>query len=413
MMLDSFGAGEADDADVFGDLGGNTFAHIAEECDLGRANGDNLRSGPLHIPNMAALGLVQLGIDAMKPSHVKSGKFPLTSPCVLSGAYGYANELSKGKDTPSGHWEIMGVPVLFEWGYLPKSYPSMPADLKEALMVTASLKGILGDKHSSGTEILDELGEEHMRTGMPIIYTSADSVLQIACHEETYGLEKLMELCEIARVLVNDMNIGRVIARPFTGDKAGSFVRTGNRRDLSVLPPAPTVLDQQKAAGGEVISIGKISDIYAHQGITQKFKAHGNDVIFDVTLDQVKNSADNAIIFANFVDFDSLYGHRRDVAGYAAALESFDKRLPEVIKELRGDDIVILTADHGCDPTWTGSDHTREFIPIVVFGPKIKSVNLGKRSTFADIGASIAEHMGLGAPEYGTSFYKDIKKVKV
>ena len=396
MMLDSFGVGQADDAKAFGDEGANTFAHIAE-------------SYKLQIPNMVEMGFAALGANAMKASHVKSGKFPLSFSGKITGAYGYANELSKGKDTPSGHWEIMGVPVLFEWGYLPKKYPSMPADLKEALITIGGLKGILGDKHSSGTEILDELGEEHMRTGMPIIYTSADSVLQIACHEGTYGLEKLYELCDIARELVNSLNIGRVIARPFTGDKAGSFIRTANRKDLSVLPPAPTVLDKQVAAGGEVISVGKIADIFAHQGITQKVKAHGNMDIFDKTLEQVKSSPDNVIIFANFVDFDSLYGHRRDALGYGAALEEFDKRLPEIMSQLREDDIMVFTADHGCDPTWEGSDHTREFIPIVVFGAKVKSVNLGKRSTFADIGATIAEHMELESPEYGTSFYQDLK----
>ncbi len=396
MMLDSFGVGESDDAKAFGDEGANTFAHIAE-------------SYQLQIPNMAAMGFAALGAEAMKVSHVKSGKFPLSFSGKITGAYGYANELSKGKDTPSGHWEIMGVPVLFEWGYLPKKYPSMPVDLKEALITIGGLKGILGDKHSSGTEILDELGEEHMRTGMPIIYTSADSVLQIACHEGTYGLEKLYELCEIARELVNSLNIGRVIARPFTGDKAGSFIRTGNRKDLSVLPPSPTVLDKQVAAGGEVISVGKIADIFAHQGITQKIKAHGNMDIFDKTLEQVKSAPDNAIIFANFVDFDSLYGHRRDALGYGAALEEFDKRLPEIMSQLREDDIMVFTADHGCDPTWEGSDHTREFIPIVFFGAKVKSVNLGKRSSFADIGATIAEHMELEPPEYGTSFYQDLK----
>ena len=243
-----------------------------------------------------------------------------------------------------------------------------------------------------------------MRTGKPIVYASADSVFQIACHEESFGLEKLYELCDIARELVDEYNIGRVIARPFVGANGAEFVRTGNRKDLTVLPPAPTVLDKLAASGGEVISVGKISDIYAHQGITQKVKATGNAALFDATLDAIRSAPDRSIVFTNFVDFDMLYGHRRDVDGYAEALEYFDQRLPELLDLLGPDDLLILTADHGCDPTWPGSDHTREHIPVLVSGAGMQPGSLGQRESFADIGQSLASFFGLSPMDYGTSF---------
>ena len=263
---------------------------------------------------------------------------------------------------------------------------------------------MLGNCHASGTTIIAELGEEHMRTGKPIVYTSADSVFQIAAHEESFGLERLYELCDIARELVDDYNIGRVIARPFVGDSPENFRRTGNRRDLTTPPHAPTVLDKLVASGGEVISIGKIADIYAHQGITKKIKATGNEALFDATLEALDDAPDRSIVFTNFVDFDMLYGHRRDVDGYAAALEYFDRRLPELEAKLGEGDVLILTADHGCDPTWEGTDHTREHIPVLAAGTPVRRGSLGKRDTFADIGQSLASHFGLEPMEYGTSF---------
>ncbi|MCH7980080.1 MAG: phosphopentomutase [Proteobacteria bacterium] len=392
LVLDSFGIGATDDAERFGDVGANTFASIARV----RAESDE---GPLKLPNLARLGLFHAGQES-------SGEFAAgADPDIeITGSYGYAAELSSGKDTPSGHWEIAGVPVLFEWGYFKKLTDTFPQDLLDKLVERADLPGYLGNCHASGTTIIAELGDEHVRSGKPIFYTSADSVFQIACHEESFGLQRLYDLCDIARELVDEYDIGRIIARPFIGDGPDSYARTGNRRDLTTPPPAPTVLDKLVEAGGDVVSIGKIADIYAHQGITKKVKANGNAALFDATLKAIDETQDNAIIFTNFVDFDMLYGHRRDVQGYATALEYFDQRLPEILNKLKSDDLLIITADHGCDPTWPGSDHTREHIPVIALGAGLKPGSLGKRDTFADIGQSIATHFGLSPMDYGTSF---------
>lgn len=400
LVLDSFGIGATADADKFGDVGSDTLGHIAEQCANGLADNEQ-RQGPLTLPNLSKLGL---GLAAQE----STGRFPqgLDREAEIIGAYGHAAELSSGKDTPSGHWEIAGVPVLFEWGYFADKQNSFPKALTDRILERAGLDGFLGNCHSSGTVVLDELGEEHMRTGKPIFYTSADSVFQIACHEETFGLQRLLDLCQIVREELEGYNIGRVIARPFIGPKAGEFARTGNRRDLSVEPPAPTILQKLvEEKSGEVISIGKIADIYAHCGITQKVKKTGIPDLFDATLEQISQAKqDNTIIFTNFVDFDSSYGHRRDVAGYAAALEYFDRRLPEIQAILQPDDLLILTADHGCDPTWQGSDHTREHIPVLVYGHQVAAGSLGLRDSFADIGQSLAEYFGTSAMEYGKSF---------
>lgn len=397
LVMDSFGIGATADADRFGDAGANTLGHIAAYCASEHAK--RKRAGPLHIPNLARLGL----LHAAKES---CGKFP--SGCspdhAIIGAYGYAKELSTGKDTPSGHWEMAGVPVLFEWGYFLERENTFPPALLEKLIEHANLPGVLGNRHASGTTIIAELGEEHMRTGKPIVYTSADSVFQIACHEETFGLARLLDLCQIARKLVDEYNIGRVIARPFVGKDRASFQRTGNRRDLAVPPPSPTVLDKFVDSGGEVIGIGKIPDIFANQGITEKVKATGNAALFDATLDALESAADRSIVFTNFVDFDMLYGHRRDLPGYARALEYFDARLPELIDKLEEDDLLIISADHGCDPSWPGSDHTREHIPVLVYGARVEPRSLSQRDTFADIGQSLASYFELPPMDYGTSF---------
>jgi phosphopentomutase len=391
-MLDSFGIGATDDAGRFGDVGANTLGSIAK---YRAAEGRE----PLQLPNLASLGL----LHAAKAS---AGEFPAgTDPEVeIVGAYGFARELSSGKDTPSGHWEMAGVPVLFEWGYFRKDKDTFPQELLDALIERAELPGVLGNCHSSGTTIIVELGEEHMRTGKPIVYTSADSVFQIACHEESFGLERLYKLSEIARKLVDDYNIGRVIARPFVGTDKNNFVRTGNRRDLTVLPPSPTVLDKLVASGGEVIGIGKIADIYAHQGISKKIKATGNPALFDATLQALATAPDRSIVFTNFVDFDMLYGHRRDIEGYAKALEYFDGRLPELLDAMQTDDLLIICADHGCDPAWPGSDHTREHIPVLAFGGGVPAGFLGARDSFADIGQSLARFFNLSPMAYGRSF---------
>ncbi|MFH1803552.1 MAG: phosphopentomutase [Pseudomonadota bacterium] len=398
IVADSFGIGAAPDAARFGDVGSDTLGHIAESCAKGMGDNDK-RKGPLRLPNMTALGLGEAAREA-------TGRIPdgLEHGGAIIGAYGIAREISLGKDTPSGHWEIAGVPVTFDWGYFPLTVPTFPPELTDALIKKAGLPGILGNCHASGTEIIARLGEEHLKTGMPICYTSADSVFQIAAHEEHFGLDRLYEVCDIAFELVEPYNIGRVIARPFIGSSPDDFKRTSNRRDIAVPPPAPTLLDLFSATGGHVISVGKIADIYAHRGIGKKVKASGNMALFDAMMTEIDLAPDNSIVFTNLVDFDMEFGHRRDVPGYANALEEFDARLPELRAALKPGDLVIITADHGCDPTWRGNDHTREFVPVMAFGPAIAPGPVGMRDTFADIGQTIADHLGIAPLATGTSF---------
>lgn len=403
-VLDSFGIGGAPDAgDFFNgdvpDTGANTFLHIAEHCAAGKGDREDLRSGPLLLPNLDKLGLGAAG-------KLSSGTLAPGFSETPSGFWGVGREVSIGKDTPSGHWEIAGVPVPFKWGYFPTSVPCFPDELIEAFVKEAGLPGILGNKHASGTVVIAELGEEHIKTGKPICYTSADSVFQIAAHESHFGLDRLYEICQIAFKYTEPLKIGRVIARPFVGEDAETFKRTSNRRDFAIAPPEATLLDRVKEAGQQVFAIGKISDIYAGHGVTHKIKAAGNMNLFDKTLEAMEMSADGALIFTNFVDFDQEFGHRRDVPGYANALEQFDVRLPEMIAAMRQDDLLILTADHGNDPTWTGTDHTREQVPILCFSPAIQSGSLGLRQTFADMGETIAAWLGLTPGRHGTSYIK-------
>jgi phosphopentomutase len=391
-ILDSFGIGGAPDAADYSDghghpdTGANTLGHIAAQYDL-------------HLPNMDALGL---GAAAQ----LSTGTLPrgLTAE-PKAGRWGVGREVSKGKDTPSGHWEIGGVPVPFAWGYFPQTQPTFPKELTDALIANARLPGILGNKHASGVPIIEELGEESIRTGKPICYTSIDSVFQIAASEEHFGLERLYEVCQEAFKLTSKLMIGRVIARPFTGETRATFKRTGNRRDFAISPPEPTLLDRAKAAGRQVFAIGKISDIYAGSGVTHKIKASGNMVLFDRTLEALEMARDGDYVMVNFVDFDQEYGHRRDVPGYARALEAFDARLPELIAGMRDDDLLVLTADHGNDPTWIGTDHTREQTPILCFSPKLTPGSVGLRPSFADIGESIAHWLGLAPGRHGKSFF--------
>lgn len=398
IMLDSFGLGATVDADQYGDAGADTLRHIAEYCLQGKANKEGVRSGPLILPHLNRLGLN--GAAILSQGKAIPGWQDNTP---ITGAYGCAKEMSLGKDTQSGHWEMAGVPVLFEWGYFSPSYPSFPPELIAEFIAKAKLPGILGNKHASGTIIINELGDEHQKTLRPIVYTSADSVFQIAAHEESFGLKRLYEICQIARQLVDHYNIGRVIARPFLGS-AGNYYRTGHRRDYATPPPSPTLLDVLTQQGGEVIAIGKVADIYAHQGISKTIKADGNQALFATFIEQARQAPDHSITFVNLVDFDMVYGHRRDVIGYAKALEDLDKSLPTFEQVLRPGDMAIITADHGCDPTWHGSDHTREHVPVIAFGPGIKPGPLGVRETFADIGQSIAKHLNLPALKYGTAF---------
>lgn len=391
IMLDSFGIGATADASLYGDEGADTLRHIADYC----AN----HHRPLQIPN-----LLRLGIN--HAAAISQGSFiqSLDNHSLINGLYGCAKEVSLGKDTQSGHWEMAGLPVLFEWGYFPPNYPSFPPELLAELIKRAKLPGVIGNKHASGTEIIAELGELHQQTGQPIVYTSADSVFQIAAHEQSFGLEQLYEVCKIARELVDPHHIGRVIARPFLGEPL-KYYRTHNRRDYATPPHADTLLNQVVKAGHEVIAIGKIADIYANSGITKAVKAKGdNKVLFDAFLQEARHAPPYSITFVNLVDFDMVYGHRRDVLGYAKALEDFDSWLPSFEKILQPGDLAIITADHGCDPTWHGSDHTREHVPILAFGPDIPSGPIGIRDTFADIGQSIAKHLRLPALSYGKEF---------
>ncbi len=397
LVLDSFGIGATADAASFGDAGADTLGAIAAHCAREAAQGR--RPQPLNLPNLGALGLFEA-------ARLSTGAYPAGCETVSAtiGAWGCAAELSSGKDTPSGHWEIAGVPVLFDWGYFEARENSFPPELLERLIERGQLPGILGNCHASGTEIIARLGEEHVRSGKPIVYTSADSVFQIAAHEEHFGLERLLRLCAIARELVDEYRIGRVIARPFVGTAAADFQRTGNRRDYAVPPPAPTLLDRLIDAGGEVISVGKIADIFAHQGISRTIKANGNEALMAATLDAWQDAGDRSLVFTNFVDFDMLYGHRRNAAGYADALEAFDRRLPELLERIGPDDVVVLCADHGCDPTFAGSDHTREHIPVLAYGPRIEPRSIGCRRSFADIGQSLAGWFELDPLDYGESF---------
>lgn len=399
IVLDSAGCGGAEDADSYGDAGADTLGHIAEACATGAGDRAGLRAGPLTLPFMAGLGLGA----AMRASTGRTTALAAEGP--PQGRWGYGVETSRGKDTPSGHWEIAGTPVDFAWGYFPDTQPAFPPALVAALVAEGGLPGILADRHASGTQVIDDLGAEHLRTGKPICYTSVDSVLQIAAHEEAFGRERLYRLCEIGRRLCDPLRIGRVIARPFTGTPERGFVRTANRRDFAMPPPAGTILDRATAAGRTVVTVGKIGDIFAHRATGREVKAAGNMALFDAMLEAVEALPDGGFLFANFVDFDSEFGHRRDVPGYAAALEAFDARLPGLAARLRPGDTVVLTADHGNDPTWRGTDHTREHVPILAFGPGIGPGPLGRRETLADIGESVAAHLGLEPCAPGRSWW--------
>ena len=411
LVLDSFGVGYADDAESFGDVSANTFINIAKAY-------FKTKNKVIQLPNLGELGLHELSRQASSDKIWQEYKEDLAKSSIdfndfyikpSKGAFGYMAELSTGKDTPSGHWEMAGVPVLFDWTYFSDYDSSFSTDLIAEINKKTGCSGILGNCHASGTDIINKLGDMHIKTGLPICYTSADSVFQVAAHEEHFGLDELYQYCEQVREILSnsDLNIGRVIARPFIGE-SNNFTRTGNRRDYSVLPPSTTVLEKIAQAGGEVVSVGKIADIFAHQGITQKTKANGIDALVDATIEHIKSSKDNSLIFTNLVNFDQDFGHRRDPVGYAQALENFDKRLPEIYKHMGKDDILFLTADHGCDPTWPGSDHTREFVPLLSYQKSMKSIDLGKRTSFADLGQTLAELFDVEAMDYGTSFLTEL-----
>ena len=394
IVLDSVGCGGAPDAAEFGDAGANTLAHIAQVCAAGRA--DAGRSGPLHVPHMDALGLgaaIRLASNADVPG--------LTA--TPQGLWGAAEEVSAGKDTPSGHWELAGVPVPWDWHYFPDTVPAFDDDLLAVIRAAAGTEGTLGNCHASGTEIIAREGAAHLRNGWPICYTSADSVFQIAAHEDHFGLDRLLRLCRDVAPHLHGMKVGRVIARPFIGTAEAGFTRTTNRRDYAIAPPAPTLLDWAQSAGRHTYGIGKIGDIFSGRGVDDLRK--GDDAaLMDHLEDLVADALPGSLTFANFVEFDSHYGHRRDVAGYARALEWFDARIGAVLARLRPGDLMILTADHGNDPTWRGSDHTRERVPVLgARGTPAPSEAIGIRG-FADVAATVSTHLGLGPTGPGRSF---------
>ena len=387
LLLDSLGLGATPDAATFGDAGANTLGHIAAWAAGTGAD--------LELPNLEALGL---GAAAQ----LACGQWPQGFDLRIDfgAAYGAARELSTGKDTQSGHWEIAGLPVEFDWGYFAREIPAFPQQLTDALQARSGVPGFLGNCHASGVEIIKRLGDEHVASGKPILYTSADSVFQIAAHEQHFGLERLYALSEVAFELVRPHHIGRVIARPFLGEQ-GQYRRTANRHDYAVKPTSATLLDHVQDAGGEVLALGKVGDIFAQQGVSRVLKGKDNMSLFDALLQVASEAPSGSLSFVNVVDFDQLFGHSRDVAGYAAALRAFDARLPEFVARLQVGDLAVITADHGCDPTWRGSDHTREHIPMLFFGPGLQPRSLGVSATFSDIGQTLASHLGVAPLGHG------------
>lgn len=383
MVIDSVGIGALPDSQKFGDVNVDTLGNIVRACK------------GIKIPNMIKLGLANIeGVDSLEN---------IESPI---GCYGRCSEVSKGKDTTTGHWEMTGVLVetpfkTFENGF--------PKDIIEEFERRSNRK-VIGNKPASGTAILDELGEQHMNTGEVIVYTSADSVFQIAAHEEIVSLDELYKMCEIAReIMMGDNAVARIIARPFIG-KPGAFERTSNRRDYSLSPFEDTVLDNIKNSNLDVIGVGKIEDIFNKQGITEAIHTHDNMDGVNQTINYMKKET-KGLIFTNLVDFDSKYGHRRDVEGYKNALEEFDARIPEILENMNDDDVLIINSDHGNDPTYKGTDHTREYIPVLVYGKNLKSgLNLGTRNSFADIGATVADILNVEMPKHGQSFKNEIMK---
>lgn len=383
MIIDSVGIGALPDSEKFGDTNVDTLGNIVRTCK------------DIKIPNMIKMGLANIeGVDSLDT---------IENPI---GSYGRASEVSKGKDTTTGHWEMTGV--LVETPF--KTYENgFPADIIEEFERKTNRK-VIGNKPASGTAILDELGEQHINTGEVIVYTSADSVFQIAAHEEVVSLDELYKMCEIAReIMMGENAVARIIARPFIG-KPGAFERTSNRRDYSLSPFEDTVLDNIKNENLDVIGVGKIEDIFNQQGITEAIHTHDNMDGVDQTINYM-NKENNGLIFTNLVDFDSKYGHRRDVEGYKKALEEFDARIPDIMAAMKEDDVLIINADHGNDPTYKGTDHTREYIPVLVYGKSIKQgLNLGTRNSFADIGATVADMLNVKMTKHGQSFKSEVMK---
>lgn len=398
VVMDSVGIGGAPDAadffnDTVPDTGADTLGHILDACAAGQA--EEGRSGPLHLSTLASLGLYEA-------AKLATGRRVGLQP-TITGRYAAATETSIGKDTPSGHWELAGLPVPWDWTYFPDERPAFSPELMAKVCEIAGTEGTLANCHGSGTVMIDRFGAEHIRTGQPICYTSADSVFQIAAHEEHFGLQRLYDLCERLAPILHEMKVGRVIARPFVGEE-GSFQRTTNRHDYAITPPAPILTNWVQDAGRKVHAIGKIGDIFTMTGIDTVVKGADN-ALMEHLFEAVREMPDGSLTFANFVEFDSLYGHRRDVSGYARHLEWFDTQLARLLPDLRNGDLLIITADHGNDPTWTGTDHTRERVPVLVagVGQTDGQAEIG-HVAFADVAATIADHLGVPAQGPGRSF---------
>lgn len=391
IVMDSVGIGGAPDAETYfngevPDTGANTLGHIVAACASGRA--EEGRSGPLNIPNLVRLG----AFEALELAGDFTRDVDDDTPAP-EGLWGAATETSEGKDTPSGHWELAGLPVPFDWHYFPDTTPAFPDDVVEAVCAAAGTTCILGNCHASGTQVIAQFGAAHMRSGQPICYTSADSVFQIAAHEDTFGLQRLLDLCAKVAPMLHDMRVGRVIARPFVG-VPGAFQRTTNRKDFAILPPGPVLTNWVQDAGRRVYAVGKIGDIFSMQGVDEVRKGDDRTLMAHLG-DLVETARDGSLTFANFVEFDSLYGHRRDVSGYARHLEWFDGQIGHLMAEMRAGDIMVLTADHGNDPTWVGTDHTRERVPVLVAGAG--SGPLGQIG-FAEVADIVALHLGVARP---------------
>ena len=389
IVLDGVGAGEAPDAAAFGDEGSNTLSNLATGIHA-------LRGTPLQIPN-----LLRLGAGKITPIPGAA------EPTGIIGAYGRAAERSQGKDTTSGHWEMAGLPVAAAFPVYENGFPE---ELVDRWMKENHLPGVLGNCAASGTEIIDRLGQDHIRTGKPILYTSADSVWQVAAHEEAFGLDRLYSICKSARKLVDEINLGRVIARPFIGDpgRGKPFQRTYHRKDYAQLPFGPTILDDLVREGVPVLGVGKISNIFAGQGVPENIDTAGNADGIRVTLEAMK-TRERGLVYVNLIDFDMVYGHRRDVAGFARALEEFDLALGGMLEQCRPDDLILLTADHGNDPTFRGTDHTREFVPVLAYSPASpRPRDLGIRNSFADMGATVFEALTSKTHRCGESFLREI-----
>ena len=394
VVMDSVGIGGAPDAHTFfngdvPDTGANTLGHIAQACEAGQA--EEGRSGPLQVPVLSSFGLGA----ALKAA---SGLEIAALDADLHGTWGVATEVSRGKDTPSGHWELAGLPVPWEWKYFERVEDSFDAELIAAVAKAAGSDGILGNCQAPGTAIIETFGAEHMRMGRPICYTSGDSVFQIAAHEEAFGLEQLMQLCADIAPLLHERRVGRVIARPFVGDEVIGFTRTPRRRDFAIMPPEPVLSNWVQDAGRATFAVGKIGDIFTMRGFNEVRKGTDAELMLHLA-DLVRDAPEGSLTFANFVEFDSVYGHRRDVAGYARALEWFDREIGVVIGQMREGDIMVLTADHGNDPTWIGTDHTRERVPVLVVGLGAGTLGQnGGHMGFKDVAAFVAAHLGVEVP---------------